>query len=1569
MSPTNSLFIQNLHLGQTEPVKYTYPENGLRFERKFSREGESPFDSVEYERRTSVIREPDGTVVFEMKDIEIPKSWSQVATDIIAQKYFRKAGVPQYEADGTPKKNADGSPMLGPEWSAKQTMHRLAGTWRYWGEKHGYFASEKDAQIFYDELVVMLLRQMAAPNSPQWFNTGLQYAYGINGPAQGHYYVDPDTGVLTKSKDAYSHPQPHACGRFDTKLTTDAGILNLGDVVQQNRVGIRVFDGEQFVKILAAKNNGVRKLYRAMLKNGNYIEFTDDHQIWSSEKRQKDGGKYAWRALSNILGYKVEQVAQTEHARTLTLPAYAMAGLANTSSALSGWPTTLTGAFPVQTTMSIRHPSALELTRAELAGFAVGDGYYGKYNRNNKTTLFGVITINDDEFAAVTAWMHELFGAYTVSVRKNISDTYRIVMHNSKNVDAFVAEYELNHRAATAKVPETIMQGSREEQCAFLRSLFQADGCVRIRTEDGRGSGDIALTSISEELVHGVQILLLGLGIYSNVSLCNDSRSDRHTAYQLTIAYESERQKFERDIGFISEEKQEKLRRLNEVIDGKQKAAVSEETVLSIEYIGEETVYDIQTESGKFCANGVVVHNCFIQSINDDLVNDGGIMDLWVREARLFKYGSGTGTNFSQLRGRGEPLSGGGKSSGLMSWLKIGDAAAGAIKSGGTTRRAAKMVVLNMDHPDIEQFINWKVREEKKVAALISGGYPSDYEGEAYATVSGQNSNNSVRIPNKFMEAVEHNGSWNLSWRTDGTVCKTMKARELWNQIAFAAWACADPGVQYDDNVNEWHTCPESGRINASNPCSEYMFLDNTSCNLASLNLAHFFNPETRTFLVDEYKQAVRIWTVVLEISVLMAQYPSREIAQMSFDYRTLGLGYANIGSILMMGGIPYESEEAYAFTASVTAIMTAESYRTSAEMAKLLGPFPKFAKNKEGMLRVMRNHRRAAFNADENEYEKLTVIPQGINPAYAPAYLLAAAREGWNDAVSMGEQYGYRNAQTTLLAPTGTIGLLMDCATTGVEPDFALVKFKKLAGGGYFKIVNESVPAALKNLGYTDEETIAIINYMKGHGTLEEAPHINRASLKAKGFTDADVTKMNDAVKSAFEIQFSFNVWTLGEECMKRLGITPTEYQNPDFNMLKALGFGDKEIGEANEYVCGTMTIEGAPHLKEEHYPIFDCANKCGKKGRRFIHWQGHIRQMAAAQPFLSGAISKTINMPNEVTVENVKQAYWDSWKYCLKAVALYRDGCKLSQPLSTKSKNTLAEEKAAEEKEEVKTDNRQRLPAGVAGTTDNSQPVSVVRNPSTVDRSPSSVDQIHVPDSHALESYTRDGDVQEKRIYLHGEKRRLPAKRSGITISARIGNQKIWLRTGEYPDGKLAEIFIDMYKEGAGFRSLLNTFAISVSMALQYGVPLEKLVEKFTFTRFEPSGMTDHPNVKICTSVIDWVFRVLGMEYLGRIDFVQVPPKGIQKNKFEQLAKMLTESAVQEALDLTSDVGLQTSEKATAQATLPTLQTEPTDTMDAALSTMMGDAPACPTCGHITVRNGSCYKCLNCGDSLGCS
>ncbi|MCX6298968.1 MAG: adenosylcobalamin-dependent ribonucleoside-diphosphate reductase, partial [Bacteroidetes bacterium] len=946
-------------------------------------------------------------------------------------------------------------------------------------------------------------------------------------------------------------------------------------------------------------------------------------------------------------------------------------------------------------------------------------------------------------------------------------------------------------------------------------------------------------------------------------------------------------------------------------------------------------------------------HACFILSVTDELVNDGGIMDLWVREARIFKYGSGVGTNFSQIRGGGEKLSGGGTSSGLMSFLKIGDRAAGAIKSGGTTRRAAKMVCLDLDHPEIMEFINWKVGEEKKVAALVAAGYDNSYEGEAYMTVAGQNSNNSIRIPNEFFKVLEEGGDWELKARTDGRVMKKIPAKDVWDQIAYAAWSCADPGTQYDTTINEWHTCPQGGRINASNPCSEYMFLDNTACNLASANLMKFFDTETNIFDVAGFEYTCRLWTTVLEISVLMAQFPSKEVAELSYEYRTLGLGFANLGSMLMVSGIPYDSEEARGIAGAITAIMTRIAYKTSAEMAEFLGAFPKYEENKTDMLRVMRNHRAAAYDANE-AYEALSVKPVGINAKYCPDYLLKSATKAWDDAVQMGEKYGYRNAQTTVIAPTGTIGLVMDCDTTGVEPDFALVKFKKLSGGGYFKIINQSVPAALKNLNYTPEEALAIEQYAVGAASFEKAPFINNQSLAEKGFTPAEIEKLNSVAPAAFEIGFIFNRFTLGDECMQRLGFSEDVYSDWSFNLLEAIGFTEDQIAAANDYVCGTMTIEGAPLLNPAHLPVFDCANKCGKKGERYIHAHGHIKMMAACQPFLSGAISKTINLPHEAKVEEIADCYHLSWSLGLKANALYRDGSKLSQPLSTKSDK---KEKTEDAENAITED------AAVASADSN-----------IVDLGKLTVEELLDEVTKRMQA---SSDTQLKRALSRiVERKALPAKRRGFTQKAKINGQVLFLRTGEYQDGTLGEIFIDLAKEGSTLRSLMNCFAIAISVGLQYGVPLEEFVEKFVFTKFEPAGMVDHPNIKTTTSLVDFVFRALAYEYLNRTDLVHVLDKPQVGNTGEEEGETTFLGKPElSSIRVTAPTAVaQTTPAATpvAAAKVERLVSKGEYGMDAvnqAAKNMQSDAPSCNTCGHITIRSGTCYKCLNCGNSMGCS
>ncbi|PID59499.1 MAG: ribonucleoside-diphosphate reductase, adenosylcobalamin-dependent [Ignavibacteriae bacterium] len=1194
----------------------------MKISRYFTTVDQDPFSSIEFVKRTSEIRNPDGTEVFKMEDVLVPKSWSQVATDVITQKYFRKAGVPKLlkkikeknipkwlqpsQADEELLSELPEKDRFGSETDSRQVFHRLAGTWTYWGWKANFFDEEEDAKAFYDELCFMLANQMAAPNSPQWFNTGLNWAYGINGPSQGHYYVDYKTGKLTKAEDAYTHPQPHAC---------------------------------------------------------------------------------------------------------------------------------------------------------------------------------------------------------------------------------------------------------------------------------------------------------------------------------------------------------------------------------------------------------------FIQSIKDDLVNENGIMDLWVREARLFKYGSGTGSSFSNIRGADEPLSGGGKSSGLMSFLKIGDRSAGAIKSGGTTRRAAKMVTLDIDHPDIEEFINWKVKEEQKVASIVVGSkicnlhlnniikacyaehpennrfnkktnkklraavinarrayvpenyierviqlaklgftsiefpeYDTDWNSEAYATVAGQNSNNSVRVSNKFMKAVEDDANWNLYYRTElkksqkenrePEPCKVLKAKDVWEQIGFAAWSSADPGLQYDTTINEWHTCINDGRINASNPCSEYMFLDDTACNLASMNLVKYYNDDKQQFNIEAFRHSTKLLTIVLEISVLMAQYPSQEVAQNSYDYRTLGLGYANIGSLLMRQGIPYDSKEAEAITGAITAIMHMRSYATSAEIAKELGTFSKYENNKENMLRVLRNHKRAAYNVPIEEYEGLSIHPMGINPKYCPSDLLKSAQQDSDNAVELGKKYGYRNAQVTVLAPTGTIGLVMDCDTTGVEPDFALVKFKKLAGGGYFKIINQSIPPALKQLGYNQEQINKIVKYAKGTGTLNGCPYINSETLKAKGFTDEILNKINKVLPGSFKLKFAFNKYDLGEDfCINTLGLSEEELNSFDLNVLEHIGFTKEEIELANDYVCGTMTIEGAPFLKHEHYPVFDTANKCGKKGTRFIKSKAHIRIMAAAQPFISGAISKTINLPGEADIDDVKDAYMQSWKLGLKANALYRDGSKLSQPL-----NSLSED---------------------------------------------DVDEI---EGQKLEEDNEIIKVAEKIIHRYiAKRRRLPDRRTGYTQKAKIGGQTVYIRTGEYDNGELGEIFLDMHREGAAVRSLLNNFAIAISLGLQHGVPLEEFVDAFVFTRFEPSGMvTGNDRIKMATSIIDYIFRELAVTYLNRNDLSHVDenevntPRGKVNNITEP--EFVSEEVISERtihLDK-SEVKIKSPVSNNIVASHNNGNGSQRQVIEKIKEarTLGYTGDICPECQSMTmVRNGTCLKCETCGATTGCS
>ncbi|MBI4948054.1 vitamin B12-dependent ribonucleotide reductase [Candidatus Berkelbacteria bacterium] len=867
---------------------------------------------------------------------------------------------------------------------------------------------------------------------------------------------------------------------------------------------------------------------------------------------------------------------------------------------------------------------------------------------------------------------------------------------------------------------------------------------------------------------------------------------------------------------------------------------------------------------------------CFILSVKDTLP---GIFELLKTESHIFKYGSGAGANFSPLRSKHEKLSGGGTSSGLMSFLRVFDRGADAVKSGGTTRRAAKMVVVNIDHPEIEDFINWKVNEEKKAKALIAAGYDPDFNGEAYHTVSGQNSNNSVRIPDEFMKAYENDTEWQTRYYTTGEHYKTYKARDLMDKIAEAAWQCADPGVQFDTTVNEWHTCPNTDRINASNPCSEYMFLDDSACNLASINLVKFIDDQGK-FDISAYRHACRIMLISQEIAVDLSSYPTAPIAQNSHDYRPLGLGYANLGALLMLRGIPYDSEQGTAVGAALTAIMCGHAYKTSAEIAAVKGPFAGFTKNRAPMLNVMKKHRSAAYK---------------INEKFCPTDLLEAAHQDWDEAVALGEQFGYRNSQVTVIAPTGTIGLLMDCDTTGIEPDFALVKFKKLAGGGSMKILNNSVPRALENLGYSSKEQQEIMAYAIGTGSLRGDTAINAETLSAKGLTTDEIAKLEKALPSAFNISHVFNSYVVGQDLFDRLKITTEQTSSASFSLLKHLGFSDEQINSSNEIICGTQMLEGAPHLKQEHYAVFDCANKCGNKGTRYIEAMGHVRMMAATQPFISGAISKTINLPNDATVADVKNVYIQAWKLGLKALALYRDGSKGSQPLNSKK-----EEKSSDKTETIK-------------------------------------------------------------VVYEAKRRRLPDDRKAITHKFNIAGHEGYITVGMYPEGTPGEIFITMAKQGSVISGLMDSFATSISISLQYGIPLSVWVRKLANSHFEPYGFTSNPQIRITKSIVDYVMRFLGLKFLSPEEQQEL---GIKSTAAASSNQELLDLSAPQAKD--SD-GEETASQAKIVVQDPLIEGVTAATIEPTLTEVQSDAPPCPNCGSMTVKTGTCYTCQSCGSTTG--
>ena len=2045
----------------------------MQITRRFTREGQDPFAGLTFAPRASRIVNPNGSVVFEMKDVMVPAGWSQVAVDILAQKYFRRAGVPARTArvaeDGVPEwiqrsvAEADDTP-LGGETDSRQVFHRLAGCWTYWGWKGNYFSGQRDARAFYDEVCYMLAAQMAAPNSPQWFNTGLHWSYGIEGPPQGHYFVDPRTDEVTRSTSAYERPAPHACfiQQVSDDLVNDGGIMDLW--VREARIfkygsgctsgNSRIYvEGEGFLPIreLFTRYRDAGRTVNDFDGSGRFIDVADlnlrtlsvdpatgvydldriervwDYQVPAEDKltvRFDTGAKAVVSAWHPFLVWDGERVVE-RRADQLTR-----------GDAVLGPNETAPASLPVKDAV-IRYATEyfrkdeqqevrIDADLAWLIGYFLGDGSLGNV-RKATTNKYGTtyeyaglrLRFHDETepvLERVRAIVERVFGE-TASIQDDGrgSKGKHLAFTGRKVCGFFAALFDVGPKTFSLAMPSFLWESGRELAVAFLAGLIDSDGWVR----DGKAMYATATRTFAEDVATLASLYNLGGGVTPDTSTFKVTvlhRSAARSAREELAAYLVHPGRRERLLEYAPSAHERKFclplsAELTAELFGERpagdwlKVQIGRETLHlgRLKYEGIINPKKLERAIGLLSRDDLVAERlgrvsrsaAFVTSV-EPCEDNPDFYDLTVSTHSNYLAGEtglvaihNTGSNFSSLRGEGEPLSGGGKSSGLMSFLKIGDRAAGAIKSGGTclapytlvytargpvmvkeladagedfvcisydppagrykaktarawhagskrvvristdkgafdlsfdhpvrlsnnrvcrageletgmslfacaidrqhghlrvhlrdgmkgkqffhrlvahdvmgedltgrivhhvdgdvlnnvpdnlkvmtqaehagrhgrelaeagahvfqlerfphngerngmsregsfyadaeraeeysrkksgellergdaadiqhlaatqkmlntafdlinagyridtfeqyvaarkqhvgriasirglrrkiedrfgtyagflkevaahnhrvlwveevgvmdvydvevdcptpddkspesghnfvvwsklsptgsgivvfnTRRAAKMVVLDLDHPDIEDFVNWKVTEEQKVADLVIGSrlmnkhlnavlraihthadaaerfdplrndalrravldaraalipenyiarvmqlarqgfthleieeYDTDWNSKAYYTVSGQNSNNSVRITNDFMKAVETDGPWHLYWRTELAKAKkegrapkakkTLKARELWDQIAFAAWGCADPGVQFDTTFNEWHTCPEDGRIQATNPCSEYAFLDDTACNLASLNLLTFFDAKAAKLDIEAYRHGIRVWTLILEISVYMAQFPSQSVARKSYDFRTLGLGYANLGALLMVQGIPYDSVEGRAQCAALTAIMHAGAYAASAEIAAEVGPFPRYDANRDHMLRVVRNHRRASYNDAPSAYEGLTVTPVGIDARHCPAELLAAARFESDRMFELGEAHGYRNAQVTVIAPTGTIGLIMDCDTTGIEPDFALVKFKKLAGGGYFKIINQSVPPALARLGYAPWQIDDIVRHCRGAATLHGCPHVNPASLKAKGFTDEVLAKVEEALPAAFELPFVFNRWTLGDAFLTGvLKIPEAALNDPAFDLFAHLGFTRKQVEEASTFVCGTMTVEGAPHLKAEHYPVFDCANKCGKLGKRFLSWESHIRMMAAAQPFISGAISKTINMPNDATVEDVKKAYWLSWQLMTKANALYRDGSKLSQPL-----NSVADSPEA---------------ALLAAVTEPEKPA---------------------PKAAAVQAAER---ITEKVIYRYiARRRRLPDRRAGYTQKARIGTHKMYIRTGEYEDGALGEIFIDMHKEGAAFRSMTNCFAIAVSLGLQHGVPLEEYIDAFLFTRFEPNGVVQgNPHIKMSTSIIDYIFRELAITYLGRTDLAHVLPEDLRHDSLhnqdddpdfddEETVSERTVDAkapAKPSLAPPRSTHLKPGSSPApvkegngngnghgksngngnggsgAVATVPTRVSAPPPSSRAEeikRAKQKGyEGDPCPNCQQLTlVRSGACAKCDTCGETSGCS
>ncbi|MDQ3664321.1 MAG: vitamin B12-dependent ribonucleotide reductase [Actinomycetota bacterium] len=1453
----------------TDSTKSATTRAGLTVERLYTTPRVHPYDEVTWERRDVVQTNwRTGDTVFEQRGVEFPDFWSVNASTIVTSKYFRGAvGSDERES------------------SLRQLIDRVVLTYVKGGRDNGYFATPDDAEVFEHELTWMLLHQVFSFNSPVWFNVGTS-----------------------------SPQQVSACQPYHALVSTPDGLVPIGKLVEDNAVGAKVYDAHGLTRVLAVKANGVKDVLRLHTKAGYTLDVTADHLVWRSSDDRGSGSFVEAGTLRP--GDKLEWHRRDAHGEAEIEPR--------------------------------------KIAEAALAGWMQSDGFVGQYDGSNRSLTLEAMTVTPAELAWVTDALDAVFpGAHRherAVVTQDASLDCRRTRLYGKHLTEFVASWGLRARGVDMMAPEQLFTAPLPVVAAYLRSVFQAEGFVSARER----STVVEVDMISEKLIRGMQSLLLRFGIFSRVGYKADRRADRKGCWTLRIQNAGDRRVFADEIGFIDERKAAKLERSFD-LPGMASKSVKRLEIASVESLGSMEVFDVQTESGEYLSGNLRVHNCFILAVDDNM---DSILNWYREEGLIFKGGSGSGLNISKIRSSKELLrSSGGTASGPVSFMRGADASAGTIKSGGATRRAAKMVVLDVDHPDIAEFVATKAREEDKIRVLRDAGFDMDLGGHDISSVQYQNANNSVRVTDEFMRAVEEGSEFALRGRLTGEVIETVDAKQLWGDIAQAAWECADPGVQYDGTINDWHTTPESGRITASNPCcftgdtlvsteqgavefdlltkmveagetvrvltridlggsaafslvpvsgawvageadrlvevatgrglvlrctpehrfltdagwvearalkagqqlvsdyeldsvasvrnvrlhepvrvydlevpgshnfvvesgglpgvvvhnSEYMHLDNSSCNLASLNLMKFL-ADDGSFDSARFAKAVEFVITAMDISICFADFPTEKIGETTRAYRQLGIGYANLGALLMASGLAYDSEGGRALAASITSLMTGAAYKRSAELAGVVGPYDGYARNATAHTRVMRKHQ-AANDAVRAVHRMDTEVH-------------ATATKAWADGLAIGAENGWRNAQASVIAPTGTIAFMLDADTTGIEPDFSLVKFKKLVGGGSMQIVNQTVPRALAKLGYQDEQIEAIVEYIAEHGHVIDAPG-----------------------------------------------------------------------------------------LRPEHYDVFDCA-----MGERSIKPMGHIRMMAAAQPFLSGAISKTVNMPESATVDDIADMYFQGWKLGLKAIAVYRDNCKVGQPLSDgrgKHKEVPAQESA---------------PAQLA------RPVRT----------------------------------------------RLPKSRPSLTTSFTVGGAEGYMTAGSYPDDGLGEVFLKLGKQGSTLAGVMDAFSMAISISLQYGVPLETYVQKFTNMKFEPAGLTDDPDVRMSQSIMDYIFRRLALDHLPferraalGIYTAEERQRQLETGSYEEITE--DDGEVPEAEALKADSPMASAVKADASVDAPEPVAETARPAPAAAHTTAElleeitgasvDAPLCFTCGTKMRPAGSCFVCEGCGSTSGCS